>query len=82
MPLVQISVAQGRTPEQLRKCLAAVHEAVCASLDVPSASVRVLLTEVPPALWSSGGVTLEERDRHRQPGTAADASGANATAET
>ncbi|MEU3980612.1 tautomerase family protein [Streptomyces sp. NPDC026672] len=63
MPIVNISVAQGRTPEQLRHCLTAVHEAVCASLGVPAASVRVLLTEVPPALWSSGGTTLEERGR-------------------
>ncbi|MFJ5264875.1 4-oxalocrotonate tautomerase family protein [Streptomyces sp. NPDC088387] len=68
MPIVNVSVACGRTPEQLRSCLAAVHEAVCASLGVPESSVRVLLTEVDPALWSSGGVTLAERGPAPGPG--------------
>lgn len=61
MPLVQITVAGGRTPEQLRACLAAVHDAVRDSLGAPGASIRVLLTEVPPEHWSSGGRTLAER---------------------
>ncbi|MFJ6084957.1 4-oxalocrotonate tautomerase family protein [Streptomyces sp. NPDC092369] len=74
MPIVTVSLAQGRTPQQLRACLAAVHQAVTESLDVPDASVRVLLTEVPPTLWSSGGVTLEERGRGgAEPGGAAGA---------
>ncbi|MEV4313177.1 tautomerase family protein [Actinocrispum sp. NPDC049592] len=61
MPIVSIQVARGRDPETLRACLQAVHEAVRDSLGVPDASVRVLLTEISPALWSSGGETLEER---------------------
>lgn len=61
MPIVNISVAAGRDPRALRSCLQAVHEAVRDSLGVPDSAVRVLLTEVPPALWSSGGVTLQER---------------------
>ncbi|MFF2520936.1 tautomerase family protein [Streptomyces liangshanensis] len=63
MPLVTVSVAAGRDPATLRACLTAVHEAVRDALGVPDASVRVLLTEVPAALWSAGGVTLEERAR-------------------
>jgi 4-oxalocrotonate tautomerase len=61
MPIVSISVAEGREPETLRACLQAVHNAVRDSLGVPDAAVRVLITEVPKAQWSSGGVTLEER---------------------
>ncbi|CAL9650327.1 tautomerase family protein [Streptomyces sp. enrichment culture] len=61
MPIVNISVAAGRDPQALRSCLQAVHDAVRDSLGVPDTAVRVLLTEVPPALWSSGGVTLAER---------------------
>jgi 4-oxalocrotonate tautomerase len=63
MPIVSISVAEGRDENVLRECLKAVHEAVRDSLGVPEASIRVLLTEVSPALWSSGGETLEERAR-------------------
>ncbi|MEU0648357.1 MULTISPECIES: tautomerase family protein [Streptomyces phaeochromogenes group] len=62
MPIVNISVAAGRESEALRSCLQAVHDAVRDSLNVPDTAVRVLLTEVPPGLWSSGGVTLAERN--------------------
>ena len=63
MPIVQISVAAGHNPEVLRECLRAVHEVVRDSLGVADYQVRVLLTEVPPELWSAGGVTLAERRR-------------------
>jgi 4-oxalocrotonate tautomerase len=61
MPIVNISVAAGRDPGTLRACLQTVHNAVRDTLGVPDAAVRVLLTEVPPGLWSSGGITLQER---------------------
>lgn len=61
MPIVQISVAEGRTPEQLRALLAAVHRGVQESLDAPAESIRVLVTEVPRELWLSGTQTLAEK---------------------
>jgi 4-oxalocrotonate tautomerase len=61
MPLVQISIAEGRTPEQLRTLMAEVHEAVVRAIDAAPSSVRVLVTEVPPTLWLSGGATLAEK---------------------
>jgi 4-oxalocrotonate tautomerase len=61
MPLVQISIVEGRTPQQLRTLLAEVHEAVVRSIDAAPSSVRVLITEVPPTLWLSGGTTLSEK---------------------
>jgi 4-oxalocrotonate tautomerase len=63
MPIVRISVAAGRSRAQLRECLQAVHNAVRDSLGAPDASIRVLITEVDPELWSSGGQTLAERPR-------------------
>lgn len=63
MPIVSISVAKGRDAETLRKCIRAVHEAVRDSLGAPEASIRVLVTEVEPELWSSGGQTLAERSQ-------------------
>lgn len=61
MPLVQISIAQGRSAEQLRTLLADVHDAVVRSIDVPPTSVRVLISEISPSLWLSGGQTLAEK---------------------
>jgi 4-oxalocrotonate tautomerase len=63
MPIVNITVAKGRDPGTLRACLRAVHEAVRDSLGAPDQSIRVLLTEVEPELWSAGGETLAERAR-------------------
>lgn len=58
MPLVQITLAKGRTPDQLaalgRAVTAAVHEAVGA----PRENVRVVVTECEPDLWFVGGESL------------------------
>jgi 4-oxalocrotonate tautomerase len=61
MPLVEITLAQGRRPEQIRALLAEVHAAVHRAIGAPEASIRVVVREVPPAHWSAGGVTLAER---------------------
>lgn len=61
MPLVQISIAEGRSPEQLRSLMGEVHEAIVRAIDAPPASIRVLVNEVPGELWLSGGATLAEK---------------------
>jgi len=61
MPLVEITLAQGRTPEQLRALLHEVHAAVVRAVSAPDESVRVVIREVPPTHWSAGDVTLAER---------------------
>ncbi|MBK0418898.1 tautomerase family protein [Leucobacter sp. CSA1] len=66
MPFVEISVAEGRTQEELRSLMQEVHEAVHRSIGAPEASIRVLVREVPPAQWLSGGVTLAEKAQGAQ----------------
>jgi 4-oxalocrotonate tautomerase len=61
LPIVSINIVKGRDAETLRGCVRAVHEAVRDSLGVPDSSVRVLVTEVEPEHWSSGGQTMAER---------------------
>ena len=62
MPLVEISMIEGRTPEQIRAVLREVHEAVVRALGSAPQSVRVIVREVPPTHWSAGGATIAERD--------------------
>jgi 4-oxalocrotonate tautomerase len=85
MPLVEVTLAQGRSPEQLRALLHELHAAVVRAVDAPDASVRVVIREVPPTHWSSGDVTLAER-RVRQtevePGPSGTVPGASGTAES
>lgn len=61
MPLVEISLTEGRTPEQKRALLAGVHDAVEHALGVPAQSIRVLLRELPDDHWQAGRVTMAEK---------------------
>ncbi|TFD46929.1 4-oxalocrotonate tautomerase family protein [Cryobacterium frigoriphilum] len=60
MPLVEITLTEGRTEEQLRDLMRCVHTAI-EEWGAPRSSIRVLVREIPPALWLSGGVTLAEQ---------------------
>ncbi len=66
MPFVEVTLAEGRTPEQLRALLSAVTTAVSESVSAPKESIRVCIREVPPTHWAAGDVTLAER-RAAQP---------------
>jgi 4-oxalocrotonate tautomerase len=58
MPLVQITLAKGRTSEQLEALGAAVTAAVNASIGAPLENVRVVVTECEPEHWFVGGESL------------------------
>jgi 4-oxalocrotonate tautomerase len=61
MPLVEVTLTQGRSDSQLRSLIHELHEAVIRAVDAPPAAVRVIVREVPAAHWASGDVTIEER---------------------
>ncbi|MEE6176965.1 2-hydroxymuconate tautomerase [Mycobacterium sp. 050134] len=61
MPLVQVTLAQGRSPEQLRALISKLTEAVVDAVDAPKQNVRVVVYEVPATHWAAGDVTLQER---------------------
>ncbi|MFH5823973.1 4-oxalocrotonate tautomerase family protein [Georgenia sp. AZ-5] len=62
MPLVEVTLTEGRSPEQLRELMRRLHEAVRTSLDARPEGIRVIVREVPRTHWSAGGRTLAERD--------------------
>ena len=61
MPLVEITLVEGRTLDQLRSLLSAATQAVVGSVGAPVESVRVVIREVPPTHWAAGDVTIAER---------------------
>jgi 4-oxalocrotonate tautomerase len=63
MPLVEISLLSGRSPEMVRELIRRVHDAVQGALEVPAGNVRVIVREVPPEHWAVGGVTKAEQGR-------------------
>ncbi|MEV4103557.1 2-hydroxymuconate tautomerase [Nonomuraea sp. NPDC049649] len=61
MPLVEVSLIEGRPPETIRALISSVTEAVADSLGSPKESVRVIVREIPPTHWAAGDVTIAER---------------------
>lgn len=61
MPLVEVSLVEGRTPEQIRSLIHELHEAVVRALAAPPANVRILVRELPAAHWAAGDITIAER---------------------
>ncbi|WP_326567091.1 2-hydroxymuconate tautomerase [Amycolatopsis rhabdoformis] len=61
MPLVQVTLSAGRTPDQVRALISALTTAVTTSIGAPKEAVRVIVSEVPPTHWAAGDVTLAER---------------------
>ncbi|MBR20839.1 MAG: 4-oxalocrotonate tautomerase family protein [Microbacterium sp.] len=61
MPIIQVTLVEGRTPEQLRALVSELTDAAVRAIDAPRDSVRVMLYEVPPTHFAAGDVTIQER---------------------
>lgn len=62
MPQVAITLAEGRTPDQIRDLLHEVHAAVLRTTNTKPEYIRVVVHEVPRSHWATGDVTLTEMD--------------------
>jgi 4-oxalocrotonate tautomerase len=62
MPIVQISLIQGRTPEKKEQLIKKVTDAIVEVLQVPADRVRIILNEVPKENLGIGGVPLSKAD--------------------
>lgn len=58
MPIVQIHLMEGRDDEKKRLLVKQVTEAVASSLQVPPASVRILLSEMAKNHYAVGGTLV------------------------
>lgn len=61
MPLVEVTLVEGRTAEQLRTLITKLTDAVETAVAAPRANIRVVLREVPATHWAAGDVTIAER---------------------
>ena len=61
MPLVEVSLVEGRAPEQIRSLIHELHEAVVRALAARPADVRILVRELPATHWAAGDITIAER---------------------
>lgn len=61
MPLIEVTMVEGRTPQQVRALISALTDAAVETVAAPRESVRVVVREVPATHWAAGDVTIAER---------------------
>lgn len=67
MPLIDVSIAEGRSPEQLRALIAALHRAAEESVGAVPENTTVIIREVPTTHWSKADRTIAERNSTARP---------------
>lgn len=61
MPLVNIHMAEGRSPEQKKALMEAVTAAMTKHIGAPESSVRVWINEFPNTDFMAGGELLADK---------------------
>lgn len=73
MPLIEVTIAEGRSRAQIRTMIHEVHQAVLHTVDTRPEHIRVIVREVPRNHWATGDVTLTEMDAAQRNSTGAPA---------
>lgn len=60
MPIINIQIMEGRSPEKVKSLIASVTDTVAQELDSPKERIRVLVTEIPKTHWGIAGVPASE----------------------
>jgi 4-oxalocrotonate tautomerase len=60
MPIVNIQIMEGRSPEKIKSLIARVTDTVAEELESPKERIRVLVTEVPKTHWGIAGVPASD----------------------
>jgi 4-oxalocrotonate tautomerase len=62
MPIVQIDLLPGRTPEKKEQLIKNVTNAIADTLQIPKDRVHIVLNEVPKENIGRGGIPLSKLD--------------------
>jgi 4-oxalocrotonate tautomerase len=65
MPIVQISLLEGRDPSLVKQCIKEIARTIHETLDAPLESIRVIATIVPAQYWAVGDRTKDEASAAR-----------------
>jgi len=63
MPIVQISMIAGRTPEKKEQLIKKVTDAIAEVLQIPADRVHIIINDVPKENIGDGGVPLSKMDK-------------------
>ncbi|MDC1097277.1 4-oxalocrotonate tautomerase [Gammaproteobacteria bacterium] len=62
MPLIQVQMFTGRTPQQKRDLVRALTDAFVETAGSTPESIDVILTDVEPSDWAQGGTLFSEKN--------------------
>lgn len=66
MPLLQVSIVEGRSPELKEQLIRDLTATVVETLAVKPESVRVLIQELPKIHWGTAGQSMAKRDKDKK----------------
>lgn len=66
MPLLQVSIVEGRSPELKEQLIRDLTATVVETLAVKPESVRVLIQELPKNHWGTAGQSMAKRDKDKK----------------
>lgn len=61
MPLIQVTLTEGRSIEQKRDLIASLTRETARSIGCKESSVQIILIDVARTDWGSGGLNLEDK---------------------
>lgn len=61
MPIINVQILEGRTPEKVKEVIQRITNTVSETLEIPKENVRVIVTETPKTHWGVGGIQMSER---------------------
>lgn len=61
MPIIKVSIAEGKSGRELRSLISALHQTAEQYIGASPDGTTVLLEEVPATHWSRADVTIAER---------------------
>jgi 4-oxalocrotonate tautomerase len=62
MPLIEVSIARGRSPEQLRSLINELHQAAEKAVGATPENTTIIIREIEHEHWSRGNQTIAERN--------------------
>jgi 4-oxalocrotonate tautomerase len=65
MPIVQISLVEGRDPAAIKHCIQEVAQTLHRTLGAPMDTIRILVTQLPATQWGVGDRTRADIDAER-----------------
>ena len=66
MPLLQVSIVEGRSPELKEQLIRDLTATVVETLALKPESVRVLIQELPKTHWGTAGQSMAKRDKDKK----------------